>query len=86
MDKVVTSTRVAREFLHITKGKDLNLTPLKLMKLVFFAHGWCLGLTKKPLVCELVEAWPTGPVFPDLYRVIGKYGESAVDFAPIIRF
>ena len=58
---------IANYFLQ--KGeKDPTMTPMKLIKLVYIAHGWNLGLTGKPLVSEDAEAWKYGPVFPSLYN------------------
>lgn len=46
-----------------------TLTPLELNKLVFFSHGWHLGIFGKPLTTETVEAWKYGPVIPSIYHL-----------------
>lgn len=51
---------------------------LKIQKLVFFAHGWHLGLLDSPLIKERFEAWDYGPVVPALYKHLKKYGAEAV--------
>ena len=84
----VASTLVAREFVNRDadepKSGPLVLSPLKLVKLVYMTHGWWLGVTGTALVSpETAEAWPYGPVFPDLFRMIKRFGRDRVlDVAP----
>lgn len=53
----------------ISKYGNHKITPLKLQKLVYIAHGWHLALYGDPLVGdEYAEAWQYGPVFPSLYH------------------
>ncbi|XAM01408.1 DUF4065 domain-containing protein [Phycisphaeraceae bacterium D3-23] len=72
--------------------KKHDLTPMKLLKLVWFAHGWWMGLhphpaaggeesfTGAPLVGdEVPECWPWGPVFSVLYRSAKQYGNKPVE-------
>lgn len=61
-----------------------NLTHLKVQKLVFIAHGWYLAITGEPLIEEDIEAWPLGPVIPDLYHELKRYGQNIVK-EPIIK-
>jgi len=76
---------IANEFLKIAKEKGDALTPMKLQKLVYFAHGWYLALTGQPLISERIEAWQYGPVIPALYHEFKVFGNdpitaSATDF------
>lgn len=73
---------VANEF--ITRGCDEErpLTPLQIMKLVYYAHGWMLALCDRPLVEESFRAWAYGPVIPDLYHAMKHYGAQPVN-APL---
>ena len=41
---------------------------MKLLKLVYIAHGWYLGIADKPLINEGVQAWKFGPVVPSVYH------------------
>lgn len=71
-------TLIANKFLELG-DKDKNaLTPMQLLKLVYIAHGWMLGLYKRPLISEKVEAWQYGPVIPELYHSIKQYRSSPV--------
>lgn len=51
---------------------------MKALKLVYFAHGWYLALSKQPLILDPVEAWQYGPVIPSLYRGLKSYGSRPV--------
>lgn len=69
---------IANEFLRIAREKGEALTPMKLQKLVYFAHGWSLALTGQPLVSERIEAWQYGPVIPALYQEFKAYGNGPI--------
>ena len=58
--------------------KVTDITPMKLLKLVYIAHGWWLGFTEKPLINEQVEAWKFGPVIPSLYHEFKHFGMSPI--------
>lgn len=70
---------VANALLHIASEHQAQVTPLKLQKLAYIAHGWSLGLLNEPLVTdELPEAWQYGPVFPSLYHEFKEYGKGSI--------
>ncbi len=55
---------------------------MKLLKLVYFAHGWYLALTGEPLIDEPVYAWRFGPVIRSLYHEFKRFGRNPIsDFA-----
>ena len=72
------ATVVANEFVAIAKASGQPLTPMKLQKLVYFAHGWYLALTERPLVSEHVEAWQYGPVIPAIYHEFKSSGNGPI--------
>lgn len=55
-----------------------SLSPMKLIKLVYIAHGWMLGLYGRPLFEEDVEAWRYGPVIRELYHEVKTFRARAV--------
>ena len=68
------SMAVANWFIdHVSK-----ITPLKLQKLIYYAHGWNLALRDGPLIDELVEAWEYGPVVPSVYHEFKRYGNQPI--------
>ncbi len=58
--------------------------PMKLQKLIYFAHGWHLAVFGEPLLDERVEAWSYGPVAPSVYHAVKRHGSALIDF-PIFR-
>lgn len=59
---------VANYFLDLAAKNNTSITPMKLQKLIFFAHGWHLAIVGDPLFADPVEAWPFGPVVPSIYH------------------
>lgn len=80
--RTLSSESVANYFIQRSFDEGVPLTPMKLLKLVYIAHGWHLGYFDKPLINDAVQAWQYGPVIPDLYRKIKRYGRMAID-APV---
>jgi len=78
---------IANFFIDAAAAEGKHLTPLQIIKLVYIAHGWHLGLTGEPLINEPPEAWRYGPVIPSLYHALKIYGNEPVqrritDFVP----
>ena len=69
---------IANYFIELSKKEDEFITPMKLQKLVYFAHGWYLALTGKPLINEKIEAWQYGPVVNSLYQEFKIYGNNGI--------
>lgn len=62
-------------------GRKKGITPLKIQKLVYIAHGWHMALHghEDPLVDdEYAEAWQYGPVFPSLYHEFKHRGRMPI--------
>ena len=72
------SRTVANRFLGLARAKGDSLTPMQVLKLVYIAHGWMLGLHGRPLIKDDVQAWQYGPVIPVLYSAMRGYGGSPV--------
>lgn len=51
---------------------------MKLQKLVYFAHGWNLGLYNAPLFGEPVQAWRYGPVVYSVYREFRDFQDRPI--------
>jgi uncharacterized phage-associated protein len=73
---------VANRFLELANAQGKSLTPMQLLKLVYIAHGWTLGLVGRPLIRQPIEAWQYGPVVRDVYNGVRIYGRAPVR-API---
>ncbi len=70
---------IANTLIDIAKEKKVKLTPMKLQKLIYFAHGWNLALKDEPLINEHVEAWKFGPVIPSIYHEFKYYGNNDIN-------
>lgn len=75
----LSSESIANYFIQKSFEEGVNLTQMKLLKLVYIAHGWHLGYFDQPLISDAVQAWQYGPVIPKLYRKISKYGRRTID-------
>ena len=77
---------VANYFL--SRYRKHGITPLKIQKLVYLAHGWYMAFHEDPLIDdEYAEAWRYGPVFSSLYHEFKHRGRlPIVDFATELEF
>jgi uncharacterized phage-associated protein len=73
-----SSRAVANFLLDLASANSASIDPLKMQKLVYFAHGWHLALRDQPLLREPVEAWDHGPVIYDLYREFKRWGSGPI--------
>ena len=71
---------IAKFFIECAESEGRNdMSPLKIQKLVYFAHGMYLAMTGgKPLIEEDVYAWIYGPVIKPLYRELKIWGSKTV--------
>ena len=75
---IYDSRHIANLLIELARTRGELLTPMQLIKLVYIAHGWMLGLYHRPLVKDEVQAWQYGPVIPSLYNALRKYRSQAV--------
>ena len=74
-----TALEIANYFIEKSLGTGEELTPMKLNKLVYIAHGWYLGLADRPLIGEGAQAWKYGPVIPSIYHRFKSYGGAQIN-------
>ena len=72
--KVHNPIAIANRFVEKAAQEGKQLDIVQLVKLVYLAHGWCLGITGSPLISSRVEAWKYGPVVPEVYRAFRPQG------------
>lgn len=68
-----SAAKIANEMLSIAQARGEEITPLKLLKLVYIAHGWSFPYLREPLLAEPAQAWQYGPVVPSLYRAVSRF-------------
>lgn len=77
--KVRKSLAVAQYLISYSKETyDIDLTPIKLLKLSYIAHGYMLAAYGKPLLDELVCAWKYGPIVKSIYCNVRNYRNNPV--------
>ena len=64
---------VANAFIQRSLDEHHPITPMEVQKLMFFAHGWMLGIHGKPLHYDEWEAWRYGPVLPVIYHNLSYF-------------
>jgi uncharacterized phage-associated protein len=75
---------IANAFLDVAKAEGKGISPMKLQKLVYYAHGWYLGLFGEPLIDETIEAWKYGPVIQPIYHEFKCFGSSDITCAATV--
>lgn len=70
---------IAKKLLELSKKEGSSMGTMKLLKLTYITHGWYLCFRDKPLFENDVQAWKYGPVIPELYHVIKRFGVGNVD-------
>ena len=69
---------IANAFLRLAWAEGRALTNMQLQKLPYIAHGWGLVIINDDLIREQPQAWPYGPVYPQLYESLRRYGSGRV--------
>lgn len=74
---------VANDFLQWDfQNGQASITPMKMQKLVYLAHGWHLAINDTPLIGEKFAVWPYGPVEESLYHIFKQYRDDPItDYA-----
>jgi len=75
---MVTALSVANSILHRAFDEDIDVTPMKLQKLIYFVYRKYLKLTNESLFSEKFEVWRYGPVIESIYYKFKKYGSNAI--------
>jgi len=63
-----TADQVADTLILLARERDIEISNLKLQKLLYYAQGWSLAFENEPLFSEDFEAWIHGPVVPSIFR------------------
>jgi len=70
---------IANYFLSKAENDGVkDMTPMKLIKLVYFSYAWYLAIFERKLFTETVEAWRYGPVVPSIYHEFKRFGNSPI--------
>lgn len=75
---------IANYFIQLGKQDKVAISLLKLIKLVYIAHGWHLALYETPLLDEAIEAWTYGPMVPSVYHTFKGKGERIKEIEKVM--
>ncbi len=73
-----SSYQIANFFIRASHKSGQELTPMKLIKLCYIAHGWHLAYYNEELLDEVVYAWKYGPVIDSVYQEFRHYRNSQI--------
>ncbi|WP_333615541.1 Panacea domain-containing protein [Bacteroides pyogenes] len=72
---------IANYFIDLARRDGEPIKPLKLMKLVYIAHGYMLAILGYSALnprFNKVEAWKYGPVIPSVYHSFKHFGNNPI--------
>lgn len=72
---------IANYFIDLAHSQGKIIKPLRLMKLVYIAHGFMLAMLNRSVLnprFDTVEAWKYGPVIPSVYHSFKIYGNNPI--------
>ncbi|MBI6727496.1 DUF4065 domain-containing protein [Pseudomonas viridiflava] len=73
------SLAVAQLILELSSASPRPcVTPMKLLKLTYIAHGYMMGRHRKPLLDEDIQAYQYGPIIKSVHNKVRYYGSSPV--------
>ena len=70
---MISALDVANTFLDRAKSEGIDITPMKLQKLIYIFYKDYLKETQEKLFDERFETWQYGPVLRSVYNVFKKY-------------
>ena len=69
---------VATWILSKADQKNINVSPLKLQKLLYYFQGYFIGMAGEKLFDDPIEAWQHGPVVESVYQEYKEYGNNVI--------
>lgn len=75
---MMKATDVAKYVIDYCFKNNLQISNLKLQKILYFLWVDYYKTTKKSLFDDKIYAWPLGPVIPSIYREYCAYGSLPI--------
>lgn len=69
---------ISNYFIKKAFASGEEITPMRVLKLVYISHGWHLALFDEELINEGVQAWKYGPVVPSVYEEFKSFGRNTI--------
>lgn len=70
---------VANFFLEQGFNESVDISPMKLQKLLYYGQGWHLGFTGDLLFNEQIECWLYGPVVRSIFKHFEEFGSMKIE-------
>lgn len=67
---------IALWFIKRFEKDDLEVSELKIQKLLYFSEAWNQFFTNKELFKENIEAWSSGPVVPSVFYSLKEFNSK----------
>ena len=75
---MITALDVANTFLERANKEKIDITPMKLQKLIYLLYKNYLKDTRSKLFWDSFEVWQYGPVIPSVYAAFKQYRSNAI--------
>lgn len=79
-EQIFTPSHVANFILENAENEKLDITPIKLHKLVYLVYGWVRAVLNKRLFNEQIYAWKFGPVVFSLYHEFKRFRNLPITY------
>jgi uncharacterized phage-associated protein len=70
---------IGNAILDIADQRGIALSNLSFNKIIYFAHAWYLAAESCSLVDSPFEAWRFGPVHPQIYQQMKRFGDKPIN-------
>lgn len=77
-DEKITAMTLANYVLEKAKESNIDVTNMKLQKILYYVQGHFLAKFNRPLFPDEIQAWKFGPVVPNVYYQFSPYGSEAL--------
>jgi uncharacterized phage-associated protein len=74
-----TASHIANYMLDKGEQEARAISPMKLLKLVYFGYGWSLAVLSRKVFDEPIYAWNHGPVVRSLYDEFKHFGKGPIE-------
>lgn len=74
----VDAKGLANQILDWAAADQIPISPMKLQKLLFFAHADFLVRYGLPLIKQEFEAWDHGPVIPSVFHEFKEFSKTSI--------
>ncbi len=68
-----TASDIAKFLITSFQKQNVEISNLKLQKLLYYTQAWHLALYGQPLFQDPIQAWVHGPVVPSVFREYKEY-------------